>query len=119
MYKDYNKEREKFEKYCEFYCNYHKVGKVETLRICGNLSQALKRILGERNMDKKIIKLLRSGNFTLTYHDNGACDIYKGHVEYEKLPKKSLATFAGCSDGYIPDEVAILVEALGGKVDSI
>jgi len=68
---------------------------------------------------EKIIELLRSGNFTITYHDNDYCCLYKGHLEYDELPKKEIQSFSGHSDGYITEIVEVLVEALGGKVDSI
>lgn len=57
-YKDIEKEFDKkelkeFEKFCKSYCEYHKVGKIETLRICGNLEQVVKRIL-KANVKTKI-----------------------------------------------------------------
>lgn len=78
-------------------------------------------------ISKKIIDILKSGNFTLVYHDNQSCILYKGKHTYNDLTDKDgdpivkeEAVFEGWSyDGYIPLEVAALVKALGGKVDSI
>lgn len=66
--------------------------------------------------DKKIIELLKSGNFTLHYHDNGACDLYKG-IHKEILPNKEIASFSlgFNNEGYLPKEVELLVKALGGE----
>ena len=67
--------------------------------------------------EKKIIELMKSGDFSLMYHDNGYCTIHKGHIKYEdsetgviELPDKEF--------GYVPSEVVLLVKALKGKVDS-
>ncbi len=69
----------------------------------------------------KIIELLKSGNFTIAYHDSDCCYLYKGKMTYDQLSEKNAKeiNFDGMSDGYIPIEVEYLVEALGGKVDSI
>lgn len=69
----------------------------------------------------EIIKLLRSGNFTIAYHDSDYCCLYKGKMAYEELSEKNSKeiNFDGMSDGYIPIEVEYLVEALGGKVGSV
>lgn len=68
-----------------------------------------------------IIKLLQSGNFTIAYHDLDCCYLYKGRMSYDDLAEKDAEeiNFDGITDGYIPIEVEYLVEALGGKVDSI
>ena len=66
-----------------------------------------------------IIKLLKSGNFTIAYHDSGECTLYKGHKAYEDLPEDGIADFGGQTDGYIEDVVELLVEALGGKTETI
>lgn len=78
-------------------------------------------------MKKKIIDILKSGNFTIVYHDNEYCSLYKGHHKYDDLTDddgeeivKEEAQLIKCNgDGYIPEEVMYLVKALGGKVDSI
>lgn len=68
----------------------------------------------------QLIELLKSGNFTIRYDDNGAGDIVKGRWDtYEKSCKKAVLEFGGQGDGYAPVEVELLVEALGGKVQSI
>ena len=70
--------------------------------------------------EAKITELLKSGNFTLAYHDNGYCCLYKGKLAYDKLPEDGeLASYDDNTEGYIPDEVSALVKALGGKVETI
>lgn len=69
---------------------------------------------------QKIIELLRSGDFTIAYHDNGSCMLYKGKHEYKDLPKREIDIQSEfCADGYEVPEVVALVEALGGSVVSI
>lgn len=77
--------------------------------------------------EKKIIKLLKSGNFTLRYDDNGSCVLIEGKFdEYEdtynydaEINNGDSVDFDGYGDGYIPVEVEWLVKALGGNVISI
>lgn len=71
---------------------------------------------------EKIMQLIRDGEFTLLYHDNGHCCIYKGkYKDYSDVPENAtpLLEFENESDGYLPAEVKLLVEALGGECDSI
>ena len=68
-------------------------------------------------MANKIIQLLKSGDFTVAYHDNGVCSIYKGKHKYEDLPDSIYEP--DDTDGYAPEIVELLVKALGGKIDSI
>lgn len=70
---------------------------------------------------EKIMKLLKSGNFTIAGHDSGEYELYEGHHDYDDLPEDSVAGFSDWdrSNGYIPDLLALLVECLGGKTDSI
>jgi len=67
---------------------------------------------------QKILEILRSGDFTIAYHDRDCCYLYKGKHDYDHLPKK-FKDFDGWSEGYIPVEVKYLVEALRGKVETI
>jgi hypothetical protein len=69
--------------------------------------------------ENKIVELLRSGDFTIAYHDNGYACLYKGKFDYDSLPKKELSDFDGGDIGYAPNVVVLLVAALGGKIDSI
>lgn len=71
-----------------------------------------------RDMNK-IIKLLKSGDFTIAYHDNGSPYLYKGKHEYDDLPEKELYQFDDGHDGYIPEVVYMLVKALGGATETI
>jgi hypothetical protein len=65
----------------------------------------------------KVIELLKTGEFTVAYHDNDSCYIYKGHRRYENLGKEIFSPDG--SNGYAPEIVEMLVEALGGNVESI
>lgn len=70
--------------------------------------------------DRELIELIKSGDFTIVYHDNGCCDIYKGkYDDYDDVPLKAVRTFDCEFDGYLPNEVMFLVQALGGKSMSI
>lgn len=68
---------------------------------------------------KEIIDLLKSGNFTIAYHDNGHACLYKGRFKYEDLPEREDFDFDNDFIGYIPMEVDLLVRALGGKIEGI
>jgi hypothetical protein len=69
---------------------------------------------------EEIIKLLKSGDFTIAYNDNESPLIYKGRHSYDYLPDENIDpdeyTFGV---GYAPGIVELLVEALGGNIDSI
>lgn len=73
---------------------------------------------------KRIMEVLRNGNFTLTYKDSGVCNLYIGKYSLSKIPK-TLVPFMEFDnddnefDGYMPIEVSLLVEALGGKSSSV
>ena len=69
--------------------------------------------------EHQIMELLKSGDFTIAYHDRGDCSLYKGKYDYKSLPKKSVAEFCGDHNGYCPEIVEILSKALGGATDSI
>jgi hypothetical protein len=68
---------------------------------------------------KELVELLKSGDFTLGYHDNGYCEVYRGRIEYDDINEKDLQPVGSFdsseNEGYIPAEVAALVKALGGK----
>ena len=68
---------------------------------------------------KGMIELLKSGDFTIAYHDNCSPSLYKGKHEYDELPDEVDYDFDFGNNGYIPEVVEILVEALGGKSDSV
>lgn len=77
--------------------------------------------------DKKLIEILKSGNFTVRYDDNGSGTIIEGRFNeyedtYNERTGKNLGRsteFGGQGGGYAPEEVEWLVEALGGKVVSV
>jgi hypothetical protein len=70
--------------------------------------------------EKDVTDLLKSGNFTIQYHDNGYCELYSGKFDdYEDVTGKPIAEFGDKINGYIPEEVAKLIEALGGRVVTI
>lgn len=70
----------------------------------------------------EIIKLFKSGNFSIIYTDYKTPIIYKGKKTIEEIED-------GCdidkieidyySDGYVPEIVELLVKALGGNSDSV
>lgn len=78
--------------------------------------------------EKDIIKLFKSGNFTIVYWDNECPTIYKGkwdiNEEYEKddykeMNKHEINIDMYDNNGYIPDIVDWLAKALDGKTDTI
>ena len=70
--------------------------------------------------ENEIIKLLKSGDFTIFYHDNGQCSLYKGKYTEEDLPEDSDVDFdMSDSEGYAPGIVTHLVKALNGNIGSI
>ncbi len=70
-------------------------------------------------MKKKIDKILKSGDFTIAYHNNQDAWLYKGKLEYDELPEDGGIPLEGFEDGYIPFVVECLVKSLGGRVESI
>jgi len=69
--------------------------------------------------DKEIIELMKTGNFTIAYHDSGVCGLYEGKFEYDELPEKAFHEFDCEFDGYESRELQLLVKALGGLSQSI
>lgn len=71
--------------------------------------------------DKEILELMRSGNFTIAFHDYSRGSFYKGRHEYEDLPEKEEFEFDlhDGFKGYAPEIMILLVKALKGKIDSI
>jgi len=76
---------------------------------------------------EKIIKLLQSGDFTIIYWDNGEATIYQKkwdkeeefeRDEYVTMDKFKI-TMDDYENGYCPNIVTLLVEALKGNSDSI
>lgn len=76
---------------------------------------------------EEIINLLQSGDFTIIYWDNGIASLYEKkwdrdkeyeRDDYETLNKFLISEYAD-ADGYCPDIVGLLTEALNGKSDSI
>jgi len=65
----------------------------------------------------KLIELLKTGNFSVHYDDNGSGRFVKGKKDYGE--GRTIFEFEGRGIGYAPTEVEILVEALGGAVDSV
>lgn len=70
---------------------------------------------------KKILELLRSGNFSVVYTDNGECSLYdqKGITTANSSLYHSIHEFDNSEqNGYEPYIVTLLVTALGGESDS-
>ena len=69
---------------------------------------------------KQVIELLKSGDFTITYHDRCSPSLYKGKWKYEQLENKEEIEYETYLEtGYCPLIVELLAKALGGKSDSI
>lgn len=69
--------------------------------------------------EQKIIDLLKSGNFTIAYHDNGYCCLYRGKYLYDELPEREDFSFdMEGAEGYAPEIVSLLAKALGGRTES-
>lgn len=76
---------------------------------------------------EKIIELLKSGDFTIVYWDNGEPTLYSKkwdkEEEYERDEYETMNKFIveinTSEDGYCPGIVRLLTEALGGISDSI
>jgi hypothetical protein len=72
--------------------------------------------------DQDLINLLKSGNFTIAYHDNQDGCVYEGRIDnYGKLPEDGEVDdfYSWDHDGYLPYIVKMLVKALGGEALSI
>ena len=70
-------------------------------------------------MKKKVIELLKSGNFTLAYQDSCYCSLHVGKKSYDDCTEENeIDEFGDTTIGYCPAEVEALVKALGGKVVS-
>tara|TARA_B100000315_G_scaffold255848_1_gene300253 strand:- start:163 stop:489 length:327 start_codon:yes stop_codon:yes gene_type:complete len=61
-----------------------------------------------------LIKLFKSGNFSIIYTDNGCCSVYKGTIDTNSNFEKETAVYEfDCeNDGYLPKEVELLAWAL-------
>lgn len=79
-------------------------------------------------MKKKTKELLKSGNFTICYHDKEYFTIHEGRKSYDKCsddfdedgePKNGEEFFDHDGDGYAPEIIIELAKILGGKVVSI
>ncbi len=70
--------------------------------------------------NKQIVELLKSGDFTIAYHDNECASLYIGKHQYDDLKEEDEVSLSNCiEDGYIPLEVNLLVQALKGQVQTI
>jgi len=72
--------------------------------------------------EKAIIELLKSGDFTVAYHNNCELSLYIGRHKYEQLEnleEEDEVELDNFDSGYCPEIVRLLVKALGGKSDSI
>ena len=69
---------------------------------------------------KEIIKLMKTGNFTICYYNHQEGGVWKGHLEPDELDiDAELIEFSNKGDErYLPEIVDMLVEALGGECNS-
>jgi len=77
--------------------------------------------------EEKIIELLKSGDFTIIYWDSGEATLYSKkwkkeeefeRDDYETMDKFIIEVSDHGNNGYLPQIVALLTKALGGKSDS-
>lgn len=72
--------------------------------------------------DKRILDLIKSGNFTVMCWDNGRSSFYEGKQTIETINEKELEPFIefDCDfDGYLDNAMKLLINALGGHSGSI
>jgi len=74
----------------------------------------------------ELFENIKSGNFSVYYHDNGCSIIYKGkhdfdNIEWDEVEEEmeKLIMFESEPDGYYTSDLALLVEALGGNLYSV
>jgi hypothetical protein len=68
----------------------------------------------------KVIEIMRTGDFTIAYHDNDGGCFYKGKYKYEDLPEEADYEFdLYGQSSYLPEAVELLTRALGGKSNSV
>lgn len=77
---------------------------------------------------EQLIKLFKTGKFTIIYWDNTNPTLYKGvwnmdkefdRDEYATMNKSEIKIEMHDMNGYCPNIVTWLAQALGGKTDSI
>lgn len=80
----------------------------------------------KQQKEDRLMRVLRSGDFTIAYHDNGYCSVYATRVNgYKELPQGAsedveIAQYDTHQfDGYLPDVVAALCRALRGAAVTI
>lgn len=71
--------------------------------------------------DNKLLNLLKSGNFTIAFHDRNMVSLYEGKYDYDELPETEDYQFDLCDShkGYAPYIMCVLVKSLNGKIESI
>lgn len=70
--------------------------------------------------DKDLLKLFRSGKFTIVTYDRFSYTVYPSRFVEADDDKDDMESFSvDGEDGYLPRIVALLAEALGGSTDSI
>jgi hypothetical protein len=76
---------------------------------------------------KELIEIIKSGNFTVYYHDNGSSNIYEGKYTeeyFDELIEENKFDdfddenniFISSFDGYYTEDLALLIKALGGNL---
>lgn len=70
--------------------------------------------------DQDLLKLFRSGKFTIITHDRESYTVYPSRfIEAGEEPEDMDGFEVDDSSGYMPKIVELLAEALGGSTDSI
>jgi len=105
----------------------HRDIQLEVAKVMGVSQKYIKERIKMTKKEQKIVELLKTGNFTLHYWDNGECTLYKGMHDEEELGMLTdkaheeiiVAEFDNVFEGYLSKEVELLVAALGGQAGSI
>ena len=61
---------------------------------------------------KQVIQQMKTGDFTIAYHDNACAEFYKGKYEYDNLPEKEDYAFNANHDGYLPEVVILFITSI-------
>lgn len=91
----------------------------------GRVAEASRRIYCKEVLPKEewdptsYISLIKTGEFTIIYTNQGECSLYEGHRDVDTMdPELEPVYEFSAQDGYLPEVVQVLAAALGGNSDS-
>lgn len=71
----------------------------------------------------KLLEIIKSGDFSVYYHDNGCSTIYQGKHDFDEVKDwdamEKLIIFESEPNGYHTSDLELLVDALGGVIYSV